>query len=141
MQGGVKNTSWSIGTDPAKGTLQGTRDVVVDDGSSSTGGFGKGSLFAECTRSSGNQGDVSGDGCGIIRRGAAEVVDLDEGSARLARGSIRHVDGLVFCAIGAEFDGGGREQLDEGLLIDIVVVGCLQRLVDVVDGRIVAWAD
>lgn len=121
-----------------EGTRKGLRgNVVVDDGACSTGGLRVGSLDGEGAGSTRDERDVARDASGVVGSVAAYIGNLDEVTADIVGGrAVSEVVGLCVRASNSELDGGGGEELDEWLLVDlpVVVTVLLQAVVEPVGG-------
>ena len=124
----------------AKGTRERAGDVVVDektDGASLLGGKGLGTEGALAT---GDEDDVAGSLSRVVGSGAAKALGINDGASGSAGGGVGHDLDVDLLAVDAQGAGTGRVGLGKGLLVDVIVAGVLEGVVEEVDGGVVAGA-
>ena len=122
----------------AERAAQLARLVVVDNYGLGASRVAEERLIAEGALAALDKGDGTLDLGGEVVGRAAEVGDVDDRPAGGAAGGVGHGRGLNLLAVDLDRARGLGVQLSEGLLDDIIVPRLFQRVVEIVDGGIVA---
>lgn len=121
-----------------EGTGDGARLVVVDDGTSSASRLGVEGLSAKVAGTTADEGNVALDLGRIVLNITTQVVNLDQRSRNLTSRRVCHGIRRHILSVHREGTIGLSEDLGEGLLDDIEVVKAVERVVQPIDGGVVA---
>lgn len=131
--------NWCIVTFTTEGSREALKgNVVVDDSSHSSCSFGIGSLDRKCADTSRDKGNLSRYRSRVVCSVASQIVDLDKVGSNLTGWTKSEVLGRHISTSSRNLNSSGSEQLNEGLLVDVVVPSLQQSLVEPFRSGIVA---